>query len=106
MKYVSTATWCDLEDKHLYHDGDEFPFDGREIPEARLSELSCPQNKAGFAVIKAVEVPNEGEPVEDEGEDASKEEKNGENAVESENEGKPVVEAKPHKKTTRGRKKA
>lgn len=64
MKYVSTAYWRDLEDGHLYDVGGEFPHDGREISEERLADLMSPQNKAGFAVIKAVEVPNEGKPVE------------------------------------------
>ena len=64
MKYVSTAYWRDLEDGHLYDVGGEFPHDGREISEERLADLMSPQNKAGFAVIKAVEEPNEGKPVE------------------------------------------
>lgn len=76
MKYVSTAQWRDLEDKHIYGVGEEFPFDGREVPESRIEELSCPQNKAGFAVIKAVDEP------------------------------KPVEEEETPKKATRSRKKA
>ena len=40
---------------HLYNPGDPFPYDAREIPANRIAELSGSQNKAGFALIKAVE---------------------------------------------------
>ena len=36
-KYISARTWRDLTDKHLYREGDPFPFDGREVPAARGS---------------------------------------------------------------------
>lgn len=61
--YISIATWRDLEDGHLYNPGDKFPFDGREIPDDRISALSGTQNKAGFALIQAVESMNEEKPV-------------------------------------------
>ena len=54
--YISTSRWRDLEDGHLYKPGDPFPHDGREISEKRIAELTGSQNKAGFAVIKAVPV--------------------------------------------------
>lgn len=63
MKYESTAVWRDLTDGHLYAIGDAFPHDGREISEERIAELLSTQNKAGFAVIKAVAVKDEEEPV-------------------------------------------
>lgn len=63
MKYVSIAYWRDLQDGHTYDVGNVFPHDGREIPEKRIAELMSPQNKAGFAVIKAANEPNEGKPV-------------------------------------------
>ena len=63
MKYVSVSYWRDLQDGHIYDVGNVFPHDGREIPENRIAELMSPQNKAGFAVIKAANEPNEGKPV-------------------------------------------
>ena len=62
MQYISTATWRDLSDQHLYAAGDMFPHDGREIAEDRLAYLAGTQNKAGFAVIKAVDTPVEENP--------------------------------------------
>lgn len=53
--YISTDLWRDLTDKHLYHAGDPFPFDGREIPEDRINSLLSGQNLAGFALIRLVE---------------------------------------------------
>ena len=58
-KAISIARWRDLEDGHLYNPGDAFPHDGREISEERYAELSDTRNKAGFALIKATEAPNE-----------------------------------------------
>ena len=49
------VTWRDLTDGHLYNAGDPFPWDGREVPEERIYALKSSQNKAGFALIKAVE---------------------------------------------------
>ena len=63
--YESTARWVDLEDGHLYNPGDRFPYDGHELPANRLKELSGTQNKAGFAVIRLVEAPNDEKPVEE-----------------------------------------
>lgn len=60
MKAVSIVCWRDLEDGHLYYSGDEFPHDGREIPEERIAALSGTQNKAGFALIRIAEAPNRG----------------------------------------------
>ena len=62
MIYVSTWTWRDLTDGHLYHEGDKFPFDGREIPKERLEELESGRNRAGLRAIRAIEV--QGEPKE------------------------------------------
>ena len=55
MKYISIAEWRDLEDGHLYASGDEYPHDKREVSEERVTALSGTRNKAGFALIKAVE---------------------------------------------------
>lgn len=66
MSYESIARWRDLEDGHLYQVGDPFPHDGRGISKERIAELISTQNKAGFAVIKAVEKPKEEIPKETE----------------------------------------
>ena len=57
--YISLATWRDLTDGHLYREGEQFPFDGREVPEGRLDELVSGRNRAGLALIQAVEVQDE-----------------------------------------------
>ena len=67
MKYQSVREWRDLEDGHLYHAGEPFPHDGRELPAERYAELSGGQNKAGFAVIEPCPVPNKENPKQDEG---------------------------------------
>lgn len=59
IQIISTCAWRDLSDRHLYREGDPFPFDGREIPEERLQALLSGQNMAGLAVIRAVELPDE-----------------------------------------------
>lgn len=77
--YESIREWRDLEDNHLYHAGERFPHDGRNVPTERIAALCSTQNKAGFALIKACPVPVEevptkkGEPVKK----ASKKPKNG-----------------------------
>ena len=59
MKFISTGTWRDLTDGHLYHEGEPFPFDGREIAPERIAELGNAHNRAGFALIRAEEAPDE-----------------------------------------------
>lgn len=54
-KYISCCTWRDLTDRHLYHEGDQFPFDGREVKPERLAELESGVNRAGLKLIKADE---------------------------------------------------
>lgn len=68
MKYISAGAWRDLTDGHLYHEGEPFPFDGREISPERLEELGNARNRAGLVLIRAIEV-------QDEPEEARKEEK-------------------------------
>lgn len=53
-KYISVRVWRDLTDKHLYHEGDFFPFDGREVPEERLKELEFGHNRAGLKMIQGI----------------------------------------------------
>ena len=57
--FVSATTWRDLTDRHLYHEGDPFPFDGREIPADRLDALETGRNGAAMRLILAVEVQDE-----------------------------------------------
>ena len=54
MVYKALCRFRDLEDRHLYDAGDEFPHDGRGIDPARIAELSGSLNKAGKALIFAV----------------------------------------------------
>lgn len=63
--YKSIATWCDLEDNHLYRDGEKYPHDGREISPERIAELSGTQNKAGFALIRQCAIQNEEKPIQE-----------------------------------------
>lgn len=65
-KYVSIKRWRDLTDGHLYLPGEPFPFDGREIPQERIERLKTAHNMAGFALIKAVDIPDEEIPVQKE----------------------------------------
>lgn len=59
MKHISTVTWRDNTDGHLYREGEPFPFDGREIPKERLEALESGRNRAGLRLIRAVEVQDE-----------------------------------------------
>ena len=54
-KFISTHTWRDNTDGHLYHEGEQFPFDGREIAVDRLESLESGRNRAGLRLIRAVE---------------------------------------------------
>lgn len=56
MKYISLTTWRDLKDGHLYHEGDKFPFDDREVSPERIAELETGVNRAGLKLIRADEV--------------------------------------------------
>ena len=58
-KYVSAAEWRDLTDGHVYRKGEEFPFDGRQIPAERLAELENGHNRAGLVLISACEAPDD-----------------------------------------------
>ena len=61
--YKSIVKWRDLDDGHLYQPGEVFPHDGRDVSDGRISELSSAQNKAGFALIKAVADSNAETPI-------------------------------------------
>ena len=62
----SLATWRDLTDGHLYHEGDIFPFDGRVIAAERLAELKSGRNRAGLRLIEGIETKNEPKEVQQE----------------------------------------
>ena len=54
QKYICTRDWRDLTDRHLYHAGDPFPCDGREVPADRLQELESGRNRAGLQMIQGI----------------------------------------------------
>ena len=54
-KFISTHTWRDNTDGHLYHEGEKFPFDGREVEADRLEALASGRNRAGLRLIRAEE---------------------------------------------------
>ena len=54
MMYKAVCDWRDLTDNHLYHAGDEYPYDGRAISDKRIDELLSNQNKAHKRLIEAV----------------------------------------------------
>lgn len=59
--FISLATWRDLTDGHLYHEGEPFPFDGRVVPEDRIEALENGRNRAGLRLIRADEA-SDGQP--------------------------------------------
>ena len=79
--YKSITQWRDLTDGHLYNAGDPYPWDGRTVPNERIEQLSTPQNRAGFALIEAVEG-KKGQTVKEEAGTAEIAEKTAQNAVE------------------------
>ena len=87
MKFISTTTWRDLTDRHLYHEGEPFPVDGREVSRERLDRLAGSGNRAGFPLIRALDVQDEPEEV--------RKEEAPETAAESRK------TAKPRKRTTK-----
>lgn len=95
MGYRSLTTWRDLTDGHLYHEGEHFPFDGREVAEDRLAALETGQNRAGLRLIKAASAGKES--AEGRKEDMAGEVKKGQ---------KPAADAAPEGKPRRTRKKA
>lgn len=48
-------TFRDLEDGHLYHAGDVFPYDGRVVPRMRIDLLKSPKNLACKALLVETE---------------------------------------------------
>lgn len=56
--YKVVEKFRDLTDNHVYKKDDVFPFDGREIDENRIKELSTKKNKIGKVLIAKVEETN------------------------------------------------
>lgn len=52
-KAISLISWVDMTDGHEYRTGEEFPHDGREIPDKRLAEVEA----AGMIRTAEVEEP-------------------------------------------------
>ena len=65
QKYICTRDWRDLTDKHLYHAGDFFPCDGREIPAERLEQLESGRNQAGLQMIQGIVTEDTPKPAEE-----------------------------------------
>lgn len=53
--YKAVTEFRDLQDMHLYHKDDIFPYDGREIPADRIAALLNGQNKANKPLIALAE---------------------------------------------------
>lgn len=53
MKYRVITYFADLEDNnYVYHTGDAFPRDGKDVKPSRLVELSGSDNKRGIPLIE------------------------------------------------------
>ena len=76
--YKVISPFADLQDnKHLYHVGDTFPHDGRNVSKARLSELCGSDNKLRKPLIEEIvekEAVVEDAPIEDASEEVVSEE--------------------------------
>ncbi len=55
--YTTLIKFKDAEDGHLYQIGQDFPFDGREVSQARIKELSSKGNKLKVKIIEEIEKP-------------------------------------------------
>lgn len=53
MKYRVITYFADLEDNnYVYHTGDKFPREGKDVKPSRLVELSGADNKRGIPLIE------------------------------------------------------
>ena len=51
-KYKVISPFLDLEDgKHIYHEGDDYPYDGQTPSKRRIQQLSTKSNKLGRPLI-------------------------------------------------------
>lgn len=51
-KYKVISPFLDLEDgKHIYHEGDNYPYDGQTPSKRRVQQLSTNGNKLGRPLI-------------------------------------------------------
>lgn len=53
MMYRAVMMFRDLEDGHLYQQGEQYPHDGREVAPERIEALVTGQNKANMRLIEA-----------------------------------------------------
>ena len=53
--YRAVCEWRDLTNGHLYNAGEEYPFDGKEVSEARLMALLNGANLANKPLIERVD---------------------------------------------------
>lgn len=51
MMYKAVCAWRDLQDGHLYQEGDPFPHDGRAIEPERIETLKNGLNLASKPLI-------------------------------------------------------
>jgi hypothetical protein len=54
VKYIVIKKFRDLQDNHIYHEGDKFPHSGR-VKKGRLEELASDKNKLGTPLIQEIE---------------------------------------------------
>ena len=54
--YRAVERFRDLTDGHLYVAGEQFPHDGRDVPEERIEALQTGRNQAGKRLIERVDI--------------------------------------------------
>ena len=50
----SLTIWVDLIDGHEYHEGEQYPHDGREVPADRIDSLMTAMNSTGKPLIEGM----------------------------------------------------
>lgn len=87
-KYKVISSFLDLEDgKHIYHEGDDYPYDGQTPSKRRVQQLSTNGNKLGRSLI--VKMQDSKKDHENEPEDVKMQEHENEHANEPEAEAAP-----------------
>ena len=91
-KYKVISPFLDLEDgKHIYHEGDDYPYDGQTPSKRRVLQLSTNGNKLGRPLI--VKMQDSKKDHENEPEDVKMQEHENEHANEPEAEAAPEDES-------------
>lgn len=52
--YRAKVRFRDLQDGHLYEQGDTFPHDGREVPAKRINALATSENASNRPLIEEI----------------------------------------------------